>query len=94
MKTALNLQDADGITTGRLDSRYVGPDLDRMSSDSEYDPQSNAISSAYTTAAHRASGSWRRPCPNGSTSCPSTDSPRRRHAIALSTRQAGVDGRV
>ena len=44
------LQDAEGITTGRLDSRFTGPNLDRMSSDSDYDPQSNAISSAYTTA--------------------------------------------
>ena len=45
-----NLRDAEGVTTGRLDSRFTGPDLDPMSSDAEYDPQSNAISSAYTTA--------------------------------------------
>jgi carboxypeptidase C (cathepsin A) len=44
------LQDAEGVTTGRLDTRYKGPDLDRMSESAEYDPQSNAISSAYTTA--------------------------------------------
>ncbi len=44
------LQDADGVTTGRLDSRYKGPDLNRLSETSEYDPQSNAISSAYTAA--------------------------------------------
>ena len=44
------LQDAEGITTGRLDSRYQGPDLDRLSEDAEYDPQSSAISSAYTSA--------------------------------------------
>src|SRR6202034_2175798 len=37
-------------TTGRLDTRYKGPDLDPLSSDAEYDPQSNAISSAYTAA--------------------------------------------
>ena len=44
------LQDPEGVTTGRLDSRYKGPDLDRLSKEAEYDPQSNAISSAYTTA--------------------------------------------
>ena len=44
------LQDSEGLTTGRLDSRYKGPDLNPMSETSEYDPQSNAISSAYTTA--------------------------------------------
>ena len=44
------LQEQEGITTGRLDTRYQGPDYDPLSSDAEYDPQSNAISSAYTTA--------------------------------------------
>ena len=44
------LQDADGLTTGRLDTRFKGPDLDPLSEGAEYDPQSNAISSAYTTA--------------------------------------------
>ena len=44
------LQDPEGLTTGRLDSRYKGPDLDPLSEEAEYDPQSNAISSAYTTA--------------------------------------------
>jgi carboxypeptidase C (cathepsin A) len=44
------LQDENGITTGRLDTRYQGPDLNRLSEEAEYDPQSNAISSAYTTA--------------------------------------------
>ncbi len=47
---AKELQDADGITTGRLDGRYKGPDLNPMSETSEYDPQSNGISAAYTTA--------------------------------------------
>lgn len=37
-------------TLGRLDSRYKGPDLNPLSETAEYDPQSNAISSAYTTA--------------------------------------------
>jgi len=41
--------DAD-TTTGRLDTRYKGPDLDPMSEEAEYDPQSNAISAAYTAA--------------------------------------------
>ena len=45
-----NLQDPEGLTTGRLDSRYKGPDFDPLSQEAEYDPQSNAISSAYTTA--------------------------------------------
>jgi carboxypeptidase C (cathepsin A) len=44
------LQLTDETTTGRLDARYKGPDLDPLSADAEYDPQSNAISSAYTTA--------------------------------------------
>ncbi len=45
-----NLQDPEGVTTGRLDTRYKGPDFDPLSQEAEYDPQSNAISSAYTTA--------------------------------------------
>jgi carboxypeptidase C (cathepsin A) len=44
------LQLKDETTIGRLDTRFKGPDLDPLSSDAEYDPQSNAISSAYTTA--------------------------------------------
>ena len=44
------LQLQDETTTGRLDARYKGPDLDPLSADAEYDPQSNAISSAYTAA--------------------------------------------
>ena len=44
------LQDPAGITTGRLDTRYKGPDFDPLSQEAQYDPQSNAISSAYTTA--------------------------------------------
>jgi carboxypeptidase C (cathepsin A) len=44
------LQDPEGLTTGRLDTRYKGPDLDRLSEEAEYDPQSTAIASAYTTA--------------------------------------------
>jgi carboxypeptidase C (cathepsin A) len=44
------LQDPEGLTTGRLDTRYEGPDLNPTSEEAEYDPQSNAISSAYTAA--------------------------------------------
>ena len=44
------LDDAEGITSGRLDTRYQGPDYDPLSEEAQYDPQSNAISSAYTTA--------------------------------------------
>jgi carboxypeptidase C (cathepsin A) len=44
------LQDPEELTTGRLDSRYQGPDLDPLSESAQYDPQSNAISAAYTTA--------------------------------------------
>jgi carboxypeptidase C (cathepsin A) len=45
-----NLQDEQGLTTGRLDTRYQGPDFNRLSEEAEYDPQSAAVSSAYTTA--------------------------------------------
>ncbi len=44
------LQDSEGQTTGRLDTRYQGPDFDPLSKEAGYDPQSSAISSAYTTA--------------------------------------------
>ncbi len=44
------LQEGDGTTTGRLDSRFSGPDLDPLSKEAEYDPQSAAISSAYVGA--------------------------------------------
>ncbi|MGH8297420.1 MAG: S10 family peptidase, partial [Steroidobacteraceae bacterium] len=37
-------------TTGRLDSRFVGPPIDPMSENGEYDPQSAAIGSAYVSA--------------------------------------------
>ena len=44
------LEDQEGITTGRLDTRYQGPDFDRLSEEAEYDPLANAISPAYTAA--------------------------------------------
>ncbi len=37
-------------TVGRLDSRYQGPDVDPMEAKAMYDPQSDAITSAYTAA--------------------------------------------
>jgi carboxypeptidase C (cathepsin A) len=40
----------EGTTTGRLDSRYQGPDVDPLSQSSGYDPQSDAITSAWNTA--------------------------------------------
>jgi len=44
------LQDEEGITVGRLDTRYQGPDFDRLSEEAEYDPVGNAVAAAYTTA--------------------------------------------
>jgi carboxypeptidase C (cathepsin A) len=44
------LQDASGLTTGRLDTRFSGPDMDPLSREADYDPQSAAISSAYVSA--------------------------------------------
>jgi carboxypeptidase C (cathepsin A) len=44
------LEDPENTTTGRLDTRYQGPDMNPLSESAEYDPQSTAISSAYTTA--------------------------------------------
>jgi carboxypeptidase C (cathepsin A) len=44
------LQSGDGMTTGRLDSRFAGPDIDPLSQRANYDPQSAALSSAYVSA--------------------------------------------
>ncbi|MDB5426305.1 MAG: peptidase serine carboxypeptidase [Phenylobacterium sp.] len=43
------LQDKDGLTTGRLDTRFSGPDMDPLSKEADYDPQSAALSSAYVS---------------------------------------------
>jgi len=40
----------DDVTAGRLDSRFSGPTIDPMSKESEYDPQSASITSAYVSA--------------------------------------------
>jgi len=44
------LQDADGFTIGRLDTRFRGPDYNRLAEQAEYDPMDPAISSAYLAA--------------------------------------------
>jgi carboxypeptidase C (cathepsin A) len=43
------LQEDQDLTTGRLDSRFSGPNLNPLSESAEYDPQSSAISSAYVS---------------------------------------------
>ena len=44
------LSRVQGMVTGRLDSRFQGFEFDRLSEGMEYDPQSEAISSAFMTA--------------------------------------------
>ena len=44
------LQDDTDTTTGRLDTRFSGPSMDPLSKESDYDPQSASISSAYVSA--------------------------------------------
>ena len=44
------LNRSKGMVAGRLDSRFLGPEFNLLSERSEYDPQSEAISSAYMTA--------------------------------------------
>jgi carboxypeptidase C (cathepsin A) len=39
-----------GVTVGRLDARFLGPTLDVLSKEADYDPQAAAISAAYTAA--------------------------------------------
>ena len=43
------LQEDEDLTTGRLDTRFSGPNLNPLSEGAEYDPQSSAISSAYVS---------------------------------------------
>jgi carboxypeptidase C (cathepsin A) len=40
----------EGISVGRLDTRYEGPDMDPLGPNTGYDPQSDAITSAWNTA--------------------------------------------
>ncbi len=44
------LQADIGLTTGRLDTRFAGSDIDPLSKEAEYDPQSASLSSAYVSA--------------------------------------------
>jgi len=44
------LNRSKGMVAGRLDSRFLGPEFNLLSERSEYDPQSEAITSAFTTA--------------------------------------------
>ncbi|MFE8874498.1 S10 family peptidase [Acetobacter persici] len=44
------LQGDKDLDTGRLDSRFSGPTMDKLSQFSYYDPQSSAMSSAYIAA--------------------------------------------
>jgi carboxypeptidase C (cathepsin A) len=45
-----NLQGDEGMTTGRLDTRFSGTDLDPLAQRADYDPQSTALGSAYVSA--------------------------------------------
>ena len=45
-----NLRGGDGMTTGRLDTRFSGPDIDPLSQRADYDPQASALGSAYVSA--------------------------------------------
>ncbi|MCX2561093.1 peptidase S10 [Acetobacter farinalis] len=44
------LQGEKGLDTGRLDSRFSGPTMDKLSQFADYDPQSSAMSAAYIAA--------------------------------------------
>ena len=44
------LLEEHGETVGRLDARFTGVTFDRLAKDAEYDPQSAAVSSAFTAA--------------------------------------------
>jgi len=44
------LQNSTDTSTGRLDTRFSGPSMDPLGKESDYDPQSAAISSAYVSA--------------------------------------------
>jgi carboxypeptidase C (cathepsin A) len=44
------LQGDTETTTGRLDTRFSGPDIDPLSQRADYDPQSTALASAYVAA--------------------------------------------
>jgi len=45
-----SLQGSEALTTGRLDTRFSGPDIDPLSQRADYDPQATALGSAYVSA--------------------------------------------
>lgn len=45
-----HLQEDQGLTVGRIDSRFSGPTLDPTAKEAGYDPQGAAMSSAYVSA--------------------------------------------
>ena len=45
-----NFRDDSDATIGRLDARFAGPTIDRLSKKADYDPQFAAIGSAYASA--------------------------------------------
>ena len=47
---AHELLKARGLTVGRLDGRFVGPSSDLLAKETDYDPQSSAISAAFAAA--------------------------------------------
>ena len=49
-KFSKELETDQGITIGRIDSRYKGPDLDPFSEEANYDPLGNAVAAAFTSA--------------------------------------------
>jgi len=44
------LESTEEMTTGRLDTRFAGPDMDPLAQRADYDPQAAALSSAYVSA--------------------------------------------
>lgn len=42
-------EDSEDLTTGRYDTRFTGPTINPLSQSADYDPQSEAISSAYVS---------------------------------------------
>jgi carboxypeptidase C (cathepsin A) len=44
------LESTEEMTTGRLDTRFAGPDMDPLAQRADYDPQASALSSAYVSA--------------------------------------------
>jgi carboxypeptidase C (cathepsin A) len=43
------LRGLEGVATGRLDTRFSGPDLDPLAQRTDYDPQATALGSAYVS---------------------------------------------